>query len=247
MPDLGLKTKVYHYYLNAVRMMRRFVIIYKYYARLMESKMKNSLTLVTAFVFLIFGGGCFTSALYNKPVESSRQFVEEISSFLISQDGKQLIVVGQRYHYIFAADDTLKFILTSPERKHIKASFNNFVVNSQQTVTGMYTLTLDNQNTLPTELKKQFLAHGFSENLQQQKLSYIGSVQGTRYLASTVQLPATLLLNQKYTIPMQENYPSTAASVEKALLTPLAIAADGLLIIGGIPVLLLTLPFILAQ
>lgn len=199
--------------------------------------MKKSLILLAAVCFLIFGGACFTPELYKHPAEDSRTLFEEVSSFLITQDGKNLIVVGKQHHYIFTANDTLKFILTSPEKKRVKAVFNDFSISSDQSVYGSYTLTVPLQG-LPAETTKLLIAKGFTNNPTQKNLIYQGSVQGTRYLADKFQLPATMLLNQKYTITMHESYASASATIERILLTPLAIAADGLLILGGIPVLI---------
>ncbi len=200
--------------------------------------MNKLLILFCALCFLIFGGACFTPELYKHPAEDSRTFVEEINSFLITQDGKNLIVVGQQHHYIFTPSDTLKFILTAPEKKYVKASFNTFSISSDQSVYGSYTLTVDAKQGLPAETGKLLIAKGFTNNPTQKNLTYHGSVQGTRYLADKFQLPATLQLNQKYTINMRESYTSASATMERILLTPLAIAADGLLILGGIPVLI---------
>ncbi len=200
--------------------------------------MKKPLILLVAVCFLIFGGACFTPELYKHPAEDSRTFVEEVSTFLITQDGKNLIVVGKQHHYIFTPSDTLKFILTSPEKKYVKASFNGFSISSDQAVYGSYTLTVDAKQGLPAESIKLLIAKGFTHNAKQKNLTYQGSVQGTRYLADKFQLPATMQLNQKYTITMRESYASASATMERILLTPLAIAADGLLILGGIPVLI---------
>lgn len=205
--------------------------------------MKKTLSLLAALSFLIFGGACFTPALYRESTVASRNFIEEISTFLITQDGKQLIVAGKQHHYIFAVNDTLKFILTWPEKKRVKAAFQGFSVRSDQSVSGMYTLSVDYGQDLSPEMKKLLLSKGFSDNKAGKKLYHSGWLQGTRYLADKFELPATMQLNQNYSINMTEYQPSASTTIKRILLTPLAIAADGLLILGGMPVLLFAVLF----
>lgn len=203
--------------------------------------MKKPLMLLVALFFLVFGGACFTPALYDKSAEETRNFVEEVSTFLITQDGKNLIVAGKQHHYIFAVNETLKFILTWPEKKRVKAEFQSFSVRSDQSVSGMYSLTIDYGNDLSPEMKNLLLAKGFSDNKAEKKLYHSGWLQGTRYLADKFDMPAAMKLNQKYTIKMTEYQPSASAAIKRILLTPLAVAADGLLILGGVPILLFSL------
>jgi hypothetical protein len=203
--------------------------------------MKKTFTLLVALSFLIFGGACFTPALYEKSAEETHNFVEQISTFLITQDGKSLIVVGKQHHYIFNANDTLKFILTWPEKKRVKTTFSNFVISSDQTVAGSYYLTVDANQNLSAETHKLLISKGFNENKLEKTLVYTGFIQGVRYAADQFELPATLQLNQNYTITMTENQTSASATIKRILLTPLAVTADGLLILGGTPVLLFLL------
>lgn len=202
--------------------------------------MKQILILLTALIFLTLGGACVTPALY-KSTGSKGTIEEVVSSFLITQDGKQLIVVGKKHHYIFAVNDTLKFILTWPEKKRVNAKFYNFVINADQTVTGSYTLVVDAGQDLGPEALKLLLSKGFVPNNHQKTMLYFGSLQGKRYLADKFELHAMMQLNKEYMIPMRENYVSTSATIERILLTPLAVAADGVVVIGGIPLLLLTI------
>jgi hypothetical protein len=202
--------------------------------------MKKLLFLGITLFFALLITGCVTSSLYKNSTETHRNFVEEVSSFLITADGKQLIVVGKQYHYIFAAEDeTLKFILTWPEKKRVKASFENFVINSNQAVSGMYTLTVAGQD-LTAESNKLLVSKGFISNVSQKTLVYHGALHGVRYLADKFTLPTTMQLNQRYSITMREDYPSASAVLGRILLTPLAMAADGILLVGGIPAFLLS-------
>lgn len=204
--------------------------------------MNKLLTLLIAFCFLIFGGACFTPALYDKPAEQTRHFVEKINTFLITQDGKNMIVAGNQHHYIFNPNDTLKFILGWSERKRVKVTFDNFTINSDQSVVGSYQLRIDNADNLPKETIAQLTAKGFTRSASLPLfLTYYGQIQGTRYLADNFKMPAAMQFSQTYSINMIENQPSATEAIKRILLTPLAVAADGLLILGGVPILLFSL------
>ena len=183
-----------------------------------------------------------TSNLYKSTgsVIEKRTFDEEISAFLITKDGKQFIVVGKKYHYIFPTTETLKFILTWSEKKRVKATFNEFTTSSYQSVSGKYTLTVDTGNNLAPEINDLLASKGFTRQNSDNSLSYSGIITGTRYLADKFDLPAPLQFNQKYTIAMSEEYSSISPTVttERILLTPLTIAADGVILIFGMPVAL---------
>jgi hypothetical protein len=204
--------------------------------------MKNIVIFFAVLCFLIFGGACFTPELYRGTAFETHNFTEEISSFLITQDEQQLIVIGKQNHYVFAANDTLKFILGWSENQRVKASFYNFVITEKQTVSGRYELSVNTGQDLSDATKKLLISKGFSESIPQKRLFYNGSLEGTRYLANNIKLPETMQFHQKYSIEMSEYQPSTSQTVKRILLTPLALAADGALLLGGIPLLLLAIP-----
>ncbi|MDQ7089720.1 MAG: hypothetical protein Q9M50_03635 [Methylococcales bacterium] len=203
--------------------------------------MKKSLILVMTLAFLLLGNACFTPLLYDG--KNSRTYTEEARSFLITEQGTQLVVIGKKHHYIFAApDNTLKFILQWPEKKRIKASFSSFKIDTEQSVSGTYTLIVKKSPDLSVETNALLMAKGFTENKALKILNYHGSLEGTRYSADSFKLPKTLFLNKKYKLHMIEEMPLSASGVvKKILLTPLAIAADGLIILGGAPILLFTI------
>ena len=45
--------------------------------------------------------GCVTHELREK-IRNDASYTEEVSSVLMSEDGKKLVFIGDRYHYIFA-------------------------------------------------------------------------------------------------------------------------------------------------
>lgn len=211
--------------------------------------MKKPLILLAAICFLIFGGSCVTRALYGgghigTTKNKYATFTEIISTFLITADGKQLIVVGKNHHYFFTADDTLKFILTWSEKKRINAAFNNFIIDDDQNVSGSYSLTIDTTQDLTPETRDLLISKGFTSNPSKSQLLYHHTIEGTRYLAGDFKLPATLELNQNYMITMREDYDNGSSTeiMGRILLTPLTVALDGALVAAGVAALVAGFP-----
>ena len=110
----------------------------------------SSLTLLSV-------SGCFTPKLYEH-----HKYDETSTSFYVTEDGSKVVVVGEKYHYIF--DDvspSLKNILLSPLelRKVVIADLSNFYVRRDNVVTGDYILSLS--STASEEQRKSALDAGF--------------------------------------------------------------------------------------
>jgi hypothetical protein len=76
-----------------------------------------------------------------------RTYDETALSFLVTEDGSRLVVLGEKYHYIF--DDispSLKEILLGPLhlRTVVVAVLANFYVKSDNVVTGGVPLDVEN-------------------------------------------------------------------------------------------------------
>ena len=168
--------------------------------------MKKPLVLLAALSFLIFGGACMTAKLKSShPIEEIHASIEEVSSFLITKDDKQLIVIGKEYHYIFTAnDETLKFILRWPENNRVKATFSSFNIKNDQSLSGSYTFKVDNRNGLTPELSRLLISKGFTKT-NNEIFIYQAKLKGTRYLAGDFKVPSTMQLKQKYSITMVES------------------------------------------
>lgn len=206
----------------------------------MKTKIKKPLILLIALSFLIFGGACFTPMLYNQPMYKNHSFKEEVSSFLITKEGNKLIVIGKEHHYIFETNEVLKFILQWSERKRVKASFSNFNIKTDQSLSGSYHLIIPLNNRLTPETKALLIAKGFIENTALNILDYHGKLQGERFLADNVKIPSTMQLNKKYSLHMIEETSMAEGLAKRILLTPVAIIADGI-VLAGSPIILLTI------
>jgi hypothetical protein len=184
----------------------------------------SSLTLLSAT-------GCLTAKLYE-----TREYDETAFAFVVTEDGSRLAVLGEKYHYIF--DDispSLKQILLSPLnlRTVVVADLADFYVRDN-VVTGNYTLSLSDQAS--DEQRRSAIDAGFVIP----ELTLSGHLKGVRYSAEG--FPPTAQMQEfarKYVVSIGEQQ-STAA---KILLTPVTVAADGALILGGLMLLYILYAF----
>lgn len=176
--------------------------------------------------------GCVTKKLYETLETHDTQYDETALSFLVTEDGSKLVVLGDRYHYIF--DDiapSLTHVLGGPLRTVVGADLTKFRVRRDNAVTGDYTLRLFEQASdeqLRSAIEAGFVAPG---------LTLSGHLKGVRYSAEGFALPpATQRFTRPYVVSIIEDAESKLAA--KIVLTPLAVAADGLIVLGIVALLL---------
>ena len=162
------------------------------------------------------------------------QYEDTALSFLVTEDGSTLVVLGKRYHYIFRdITPSLRTILGSPLRKVVIAYLSNFYVRRDNAVTGEYVLVLaDNASR---EERRLAVDSGFVTP----GLSLSGQLAGVRYSAEGFPVfSPTQQFNRPYVVNIREQEPGSALAT-KILLTPITVAADGALILGGLFLFLL--------
>jgi len=93
-------------------------------------------------ILVIFAAtGCATNAVMDK-MDSVVTYTEEVSSILISEDGKQLVFIGNNYHYIFDVPEQLLLTLKSSFRKSISAHFGKFRIDKNNNIKGKVGIVL---------------------------------------------------------------------------------------------------------
>jgi hypothetical protein len=83
-------------------------------------------------------------------------YSEIISSILISVDGKNIVVLGKDFHYIFDAPSDLVKILSSPLHKKVEGNLYGFSVNGDNII--KWQLALQTKKRLSARKKKISLA-----------------------------------------------------------------------------------------
>ena len=183
--------------------------------------------------------GCFTTRLHEDTLYS-----EKISGVFISSDKKTLAIIGAKYHYILDAPPAILAALDPTLHSSIEsASFDSFVVSGDNKMTGKVTLTTRGQ--LSEEQKKFATNAGFTAN-GSYGLKADVQIQGTRYQAKPVGKLAFERLNNEYYIAIKEK-PSLAETGYRVAITPIAIAADGALVIGIVALSPLWIPMLWAS
>ncbi|HSI48865.1 MAG TPA: hypothetical protein VLA61_11380 [Ideonella sp.] len=160
------------------------------------------------------------------------RYTETISSLLISQDRRNIVVIGSGYHYIFDAPPGLQALLASPLHARSKGNLSSFRVDAKGKIRGHYTLQIDNLIT-PAEQDAArnmgFIRGVDPANPEAHVLR--GELVGQRYLQSTlVSARATAKLNQRYVIEVTAEQ-STGDRVAGTLSTPVTVATDGVLLL----------------
>ncbi len=164
----------------------------------------------------------------------TKTYIETFSHFLVTDDGDYVIFLGKNYDYIFADKSDLakeilkwkdrKILFVDIERSHITVNLDNDV--------GGYVIIKAFTDNLPLEDLMFLRALGFRES-QSEILSVKFNLKGKRYAASgisDVPLPA---LTNTYITDIYETS-GFFGNIGKITLTPLAITADSVLLVGKV-------------
>lgn len=202
------------------------------------NELRRKLILVGGIAAIPMSSGCLTAAMMSGG--DRENYYEKVGSVLISADGKTLAVIGKEHHYLFDAPEAIKAVLDPALRDVVNVNFQTFSVDSAQRITGSYTLNIG--KTATAEQKEKAVAAGFKP-LPAGNLSFTGKLSGTRYSANGIQAEnAAQKLRQEYTINVSAEKSAGGKAVStagKLLVTPVTLAADGVLILVAVPLLLI--------
>lgn len=178
--------------------------------------------------------GCFT---YTRGLFKDTKYKESISSILITQDRKNLVVISEKYHYVFDMPYSLPEILNASFRTKITATFDAFRVDKNGKTSGRFYLRFKSASDLEHKEAVQLGMHEFCCNSGDFFLR--SSIAGQRYDSGGL-LPVTneQKLNNTYQVYVYERQ-SNASVASKMLLTPVTLIADGVLAIAAIPLVLI--------
>lgn len=184
--------------------------------------------------FIIFLIGIFflTSCNLTRNLWNS-EYEETFKDFLVSQDGKYVVFLGDNFHYIFADNSgAIKVLLSWPNRNvlFINAEKTELNIDRKNNVTGYTTIEVLNNKLFPRD--EIFLrSMGFTA-ARGEPLSLKLNLLGARYLPTDLgnYLPH---LERVYTIQIHDNT-GIFGTAAKVALTPITIAADSIVLFGKI-------------
>lgn len=187
---------------------------------------KNILASIVIALFSLFSSGCITSQ-----VIGDKFYEDVISGYLISQDHKSAVVLSNQYTYVFELDEQVQSILDAPYRDRVEMRIPRFTVSSDGLAVANYTILLDHPSlqNRGMAIRDGFKADGVT------RLYKAGQLSGHRYEKSIT--PDNVKLerfNQLRKVIVAEQ-PSTAGKVAQAAVSPVAAAADGMLMLFGVP------------
>jgi hypothetical protein len=183
--------------------------------------------------------GCVTSRLHE-----TTSYTERIGGVFVSSDRKSIVILGEKYHYIFDAPSQVLAALDPILHPEIrKAEFSSFNVNSNNEIYGSVNLYASGK--LNKQQEELALKAGFIFNGSDQAQARV-RMQGKRYRAKESEKPVVQRLNKEYFVTVNED-PSIAGAALKVAATPVAIAADGALILGAVVLSPIWIPIFLSN
>jgi hypothetical protein len=187
---------------------------------------RRSILVIGGSAGVEFLAGCMTMEL-RKP----HRYSEEISSVLVSKDGKMVVAITKDYHYIFSATSDVSAALQAPLQRQMTGIFGMLHVDSDGAVNLPYTLLLD-----PTSgPEERAIAIAAQFQVRGNEVASRGVLNGTRYRSGGIEARGeAVALNRKYEIAVHAEQGS-AEKLGKALLTPITVAADGALMLVSLP------------
>jgi len=162
------------------------------------------------------------------PLRAAHHYTETVASLLISNDYKSIVIIGDRYHYIFAAPPHLVDALSSPLHAQLSGSFSTFHVEKNGHISGQFDLNLNAAST--PELREQAAQLGFVADAGG-TLTLHGDLSGKRYPQGTLKAGRhSQPLNQSYVIDISVDE-SRGDAVADDLLSPITAGSDGVLLL----------------
>lgn len=162
-------------------------------------------------------------------------YKEKVGSFLITEDGEKLAIIGSEYHYIFKLDNKLKNILLSKKRELVRPQFYSFKVDGENNVSGKFKIYYSSKNENDGVWFKE---NGFKEinrrNGKVIRYIYSSSVSGKRY-STNDEINQSFDFNKPYIVQIEEPA-SVISNIGKILATPVTVAIDGATAVAGVAV-----------
>ena len=168
--------------------------------------------------------GCVTAHMYE-----AKYSHEQLSSVLISQDGRHLVAMTDKHDYVFDNVPTLSAIIRGDLHRYASARFESFHMTSGGKTSGTVVMKLKN---LPAELKLQASDLGFQAGKTGELVLRI-PLKGTMYKGRGRPVNPAYRLNQAYDVSIKQD-PSALAMAGKILATPITVAVDGAFILSGV-------------
>lgn len=190
--------------------------------------MANKFYKILLILVLLTTSSCITQYMWG-----GTTYREEIAQFLIGQNGRYVVLVGNKYHYVLIDDSKVfsnilglkqKKILTINSRKSkLKLDTNNELIGH---------LTLEGPfSVLPLQDAALLTSLGFRPD-DEDVISIKIKVSGRRYAARYLGGQNLSKSNNVLMLPVTYYDSGFAKDIGKAAITPVAVGLDAVILIG---------------
>lgn len=152
----------------------------------------------------------------------TQTYKEEVSSVLISADGKKLVVMTNAFHYVFNTPSTIVKALKGKFHEYLQASFSNFHVAASGKIAGNVMLQL---LAAPADASEDAINAGFVKTPD--GVIFNTPIEGERYKPGAIPILEKYKLNRTYEIEV-----ISEQSGDKASITPLQVIGGALAVAG---------------
>lgn len=168
-------------------------------------------------------------ACASEPAVRQRTYKEQVSTLLLSKDGKQLVILGAAHHYVFDATPDIVALTQSALKSRVEARIEPFTVARDGQTDGAYSLHLP--NGLSRAEAQAARDMGFQQ-LPGGDWQLDNRLHGTRYLVGNATRDDRLheKLVHTYTVTVIADETAGQHIAEKAT-TPVKIGAEGVLLV----------------
>lgn len=175
---------------------------------------------IICFVIVLILSSCgLTERMLERP-----QYREEIRQFSLTEDGKNILAVGKKYHYVFQVNNNLNNILNWKYKNLLTPKFGKFSIeDDNEGINGRYRLIVKKEQ-LPTSEHDWLLRNGFQDK-KFDGFVYNDTILGRRY-EKKQEIKLYNEYKEPYILYISEN-PSVISKTLKITATPITLAADG--------------------
>lgn len=183
--------------------------------------------IVFFLIFVLTGCTSTTSQLWKDHYKSST-YDEMINGLAVNSGDQSLIVVGEKYHYLFDRNEVLAYLLEHNNGKNMIFDLEHGRYEAEEDqIKANFTIKID-VNQIEKENMQWLNNHKVAINKDRNNVINIRlSLKGKRYIADPVVNQAVQKLSKQYKINITEKQIDNLNNGARILLTPLAVVVDG--------------------
>ena len=155
----------------------------------------------------------------------NHKYEERITHILRTEDGTKIVVIGEKYHYVFLNQHSLSELLAWDGIGMLEFKFNeNFHINQNSEVTGDYSV-ICNCRSANLDQINWLESNGFHQDKKMKSIFFNKyTVTGAIYLSNNTDLSKYKKVKNDYKIIVESRYPFD--TLAKIAFTPVAIYID---------------------